>query len=58
MSRRYRFKLTVTVEENHEAFDDPEWSPTLHGERLTNLYGLRCVYTDIETVEDSAAADL
>lgn len=39
--------LTVTVEEDHEAYDDPEWAADAAHGALTNEYGLRAIYTDI-----------
>lgn len=55
MSRTYSFSLTVNIDEEHEAYDDPEWLADAAWGALTNLYGLRCIYTDIEVAEDSPA---
>ena len=55
MSRTYSFRLTVTVDEDHEAYDDPEWFADAAWGALTNLYGVRCVYTEIVTLDDSSA---
>ena len=50
------FTLMVTVDNDHEAYDDPEWLADAAWGALTNLYGLRCRYTDVETLDDSSAA--
>lgn len=55
MSATYRFQLTVTVDEDHEAYDDPEWFADAAWGAMTNLSGVRCVYTDIETLDESSA---
>lgn len=55
MSRTYSFRLMVTVDEDHEGYDDPEWLADAAWGALTNLYGARCVYTDIETLDESSA---
>ena len=47
----YRFTLTVNVEPGHPAYDDPEWAADAAWGALTNEYGLRAIYTDIEEVE-------
>ena len=47
----YRFTLTVNVEPGHPAYDDPEWAADAAWGTLTNEYGLRAIYTDIEEVE-------
>ncbi len=58
VSRTYTFTLAVTVDESHEAFDDPEWFADAAWGALTNIYGLECVYTDVEVAEDSTAVDI
>lgn len=57
VSHTYRFCLTVTVEDGHEAYDDPEWFADAAWGALTNLYGLRCTYTAVETVDESSAVN-
>jgi hypothetical protein len=52
MARTYRFTITFTVEEDHEAFDDPEWAADAAHGCLTNEYGLRAIYTDITEVTE------
>ena len=47
----YRFQLTVTVDEDHEAFDDPEWFADAAGACWINLYGVESVYSDVNIVE-------
>lgn len=51
MARTYRFTLTVSVEEGHDAYDDPEWVADAAWGALSNEYGLECVYGDVELVE-------
>jgi hypothetical protein len=34
----------------HPAFEDPEWAADAAWGALTNEYGLRAIYTDIEEV--------
>lgn len=42
-TRSYRFVITVEVESDHRAYDDPEWiADAAHG-ALTE-YGLRAIY--------------
>ncbi|HZU73750.1 MAG TPA: hypothetical protein VE990_13350 [Acidimicrobiales bacterium] len=50
MRRTYTFRLIVDVEEDHEAYDDPEWAADAAWGALRNLYGLECIYTDLELV--------
>jgi hypothetical protein len=57
MSQTYRFRLTVTVDEEHEAYDDPEWFADAAWGVLTNLYGLDCIYTDVECLQDPSGAE-
>lgn len=52
-TRTYRFTLTVNVEPGHPAYDDPEWAADAAHGCLTNEYGLRAVYTDIEQLHPS-----
>ncbi|MGQ0615756.1 MAG: hypothetical protein ACT4PW_02000 [Acidimicrobiia bacterium] len=52
MTRVYRFSLTVAVEADHEAYDDPEWIADAAWGSLSNEY-FRCVYSDIELVEET-----
>lgn len=52
MSRTYRFSLTVTVERDHEAYEDPEWIADAAWGCLSNEYGFQCVYGNIELVEE------
>ena len=53
-TRTYRFTLTVDVEPGHPACDDPEWAADAAWGSLTNEYGLRAVYSDIEEVARSS----
>lgn len=50
-TRSYRFMLTVNVGPGHSAYDDPEWAADAAWGALTNGYGLRSIYTDIDEVE-------
>jgi len=50
-TRSYRFILTVNVEHDHPAYGDPEWAADAAWGALTNDYGLRVIYADIEEVE-------
>jgi hypothetical protein len=52
--RRYRFTITVDVEHEHPAYDDPEWVADAAWGTLTNEYSLRAMYESIEelAVED------
>jgi site-specific DNA recombinase len=56
VSRTYTFRLTVDVEEDHEAYDDPEWVADAAWGALRNLYGLECIYTDLELVIGSSSS--
>jgi hypothetical protein len=50
-TRTYRFVITVAVEPDHPAYDDPEWAAdAAHG--ALSEYGLRTTYTDITEVDD------
>lgn len=49
-TRTFRFVLTVEVEPSHPAYDDPEWVADAAWGTLTNVYGLRAVYSDITEI--------
>lgn len=49
-TRTYRFVVTVEVDHDHPAYDDPEWAADAAHGALTNEYGLRATYTDIAAV--------
>ncbi len=49
--RAYRFVVTFEVEPGHHVYDDPEWAADAAWGALTNEYGLRAIYTDIEEVQ-------
>lgn len=55
MSRTYTFRLTVAVDEDHEAYDDPEWIADAASGALQNIYGLECTYEALELVADSSS---
>lgn len=46
--RRYRFTITVDVDPDHPAYDDPEWVADAAWGSLTNEYSLRATYESIE----------
>lgn len=48
--RAYQFTITFEVDDDHPAFDDPEWAADAAWGALTNEYGLRAVYKDIQQV--------
>jgi len=54
VSRVYRFSLTVEVDEDHEAYDDPELIADKAWEALS-ICNLECTYGELELVEDSSA---
>jgi len=53
-NRTYRFTITVEVDPNHPAYNDPEWAADAAHGALTNEYGLRAIYTDITEVGEFA----
>ncbi len=48
--RTYRFAVTVRVEEGHEAYGDPEWVDDDAAGALSNIYELRCIWHELETL--------
>ena len=50
-TRTFRFTLTVDVEPGHPAYDDPEWAADAAWGSLTNEYGLRATYSNLEESE-------
>lgn len=50
--RSYRFTITFNVEPGHPAYDDPEWAADAAWGSLTNEYGLRATYTNVEQIEN------
>lgn len=49
----FRFVMTVEVEPDHRAYDDPEWVADAGWGALTNGYGLVSKYSEIEEVDPS-----
>jgi len=49
-TRTYRFTIAFNVEPGHPAYDDPEWAADAAWGCLSNEYGLRAVYFNIEDV--------
>jgi hypothetical protein len=45
--RTYRFSITVTVEADDPAVDDPEWIADAAMGVLANVYGYECFFDDI-----------
>lgn len=43
----YAFVVTVTVEPDDPAFDDPEWVADAATGALANVYGYNCYFHDI-----------
>lgn len=52
-TRTYRFIVTFAVEADHPAYDVPEWAADAAHGALTNEYGPRAIYTDIEEVAEN-----
>jgi hypothetical protein len=52
-TRTYRFTLSFDVEPGHPAYNDPEWAANAAWGALSNEYGLRAIYADIEEVDAS-----
>jgi hypothetical protein len=55
VARTYTFRLTVAVDEDHEAYDDPEWIADAAWGALKNVYGLECTYEEPELVDDPSS---
>ncbi len=53
VERTYTFRLRVSVEDDHPGYDDPEWLADAAWGALTNLYGVSCIYDDIETADET-----
>jgi hypothetical protein len=53
LTRTYQFTITVNVEPDHPAYDDPEWAADAAWGALTNDYGLRAIYTGIEMIDSA-----
>jgi hypothetical protein len=50
-TRTYQFVITVEVDPDHPAYNDPEWAADAAQGALTNEYGLRAIYTDISEAD-------
>ncbi len=48
--RTYRFAVTDRVEEGHEAYGDPERVDDAAAGALSNIYELRCIWHELETL--------
>lgn len=53
-TKRYLIRLTVEVDEDHVAYDDPGWIADAAWGALSNEYGLRCTYHRPEPVSDAS----
>jgi hypothetical protein len=51
--RIYRFSITVTVEVDSEAYDDPEWVADAAAGALANVYGYECFFDDVAELDTS-----
>lgn len=47
-----QFTITAYVDAGHEAYDDPEWIADAAAGALTSLYGIECIYGDIDEVSE------
>lgn len=54
--RTYRFTMTIEVEPDHVAYDDPEWAADAAAFALSDAYGLRAWYAPVERLETSGTA--
>lgn len=48
--RSYSFSITVTVDVDDRAYDDPEWVADAAAGALANVYGYECFFHDITEV--------
>lgn len=48
--RTYRLLITFEVDDDHVAFDDPEWAVDAAHGALTNGYGLAAIHADVGIV--------
>ncbi|MCB0994629.1 MAG: hypothetical protein KDB21_06045 [Acidimicrobiales bacterium] len=55
-SRTYRFTMTIEVEPDHVAYDDPEWAADAAAFALSDGYGLNASYAQIEPLGTSGTA--
>lgn len=49
--RTYSFRITVKVEPDDPAYDDPEWVADAAAGVLTNVYGYECLYDEVAEVD-------
>lgn len=58
-TRVYRFAMTVEVDPDHNAYEDPEWVADAAWGTLSNTYGLLSIYHDGEdSIRQWASAHL
>lgn len=48
--RTVQFTITAYVDPDHEAYDDPEWLADAAAGALQNLYGVECIYGEVQRV--------
>lgn len=51
-ARTYSFRITVAVEPDGPAYDDPEWVADAATGVLSNVYGYECVYDEVAEVDE------
>lgn len=49
--RTYSFRITVKVELDYPAYDDPEWVADAAAGVLANVYGYECLYDEVAEVD-------
>lgn len=54
--RTYTFSITVIVEPDDEAYDDPEWLADAAAGALANVYGYDCFFHDVAAWADGPTA--
>lgn len=53
--RTYQFSITVNVEPDDPAYDDPEWVADAAAGALANVYGYECFFDDVVELITPAA---
>lgn len=53
-ARTYRFSITVKVEVDDPAFNDPEWVADAAAGALANIYGYECFFDQVIRIVDPA----
>lgn len=47
----YSFRITINVEPDDPAYDDPEWVADAATGVLANVYGYECLYDEVAEVD-------